>query len=106
MNQVGVDVPMNQEKPKRVDQVFYNDRWVDKEHFRAFVYNETNKKLAQSHKEYEDLISTGLWFDSTAKAIEAKKSIVVEAPQADVLELKKPQARKPKHGADSKTICN
>ncbi len=97
---------MNQEKPKRVAQVQYNGRWIDKEHFRAFVYNGTDKKLAESYKQYEDLIATGIWFDSTAKALEAKKPKLVaiepvSAPAGEVLELKKHKARKPKHGADS-----
>lgn len=43
-------------------QVEYQGRWVDKAHFRAFVYNEKEQKLAGSHEEYEKLISSGLWF--------------------------------------------
>lgn len=45
-------------------QVEYQGRWVDKIHFRAFVYNEKEQKLAGSHEEYEKLISSGLWFSS------------------------------------------
>ena len=88
---------MNQEKPKQGTQVCYNGRWVDKEFFRAFVYSTTEQKLAESYKQYEDLISSGLWFDSKDKAIEAQKVV----PTGEVLELKKHKARKPKHGADS-----
>ena len=105
MNQVAVGVSMNQEKKKASPQVNYNGRWVDKEHFRAFVYNETEQKLAESYKQYEDLIATGLWFDSKAQAIEAKKVKLVEVPkEAQVVELKQPKARKPKDGADSKAV--
>ncbi len=99
---------MNQEKTqkKRSEQVFYNGRWIDKDHFRAFIYNGADKKLAESYKQYEDLLSTGLWFSSTAQALEAKKPKLVEVvpepiPTGEVLELKKHKARKPKHGADS-----
>jgi hypothetical protein len=99
MNQVVVGTAMNQEKPKRVKQVFYNGRWVDKEFFRAFVYSTTEQKLAQSYKEYEDLIATGLWFDNRTMAIDAKK--LAESPKAEILELKQPKARKPKNGANS-----
>lgn len=99
MNQIAIGVAMNQEKPKRVSQVFYNGRWVDKEFFRAFVYNTTEQKLAQSYKEYEALIATGLWFDNKTMAAEAKK--LSESPRAEILELKQPKARKPKNGANS-----
>ena len=92
---------MNQVKSKNVAQVFYNNRWVDREHFAAFVYKESEQKLAKSYKEYEDLLATGLWFNDKAKAMEAKKPILQEAPKSVVLDLKKDQARKPKDGADS-----
>ena len=95
---------MNQEKTKNAAQVFYNDRWVDKEYFRAFVYKETEQKLARSYKEYENLIASGLWFDSKEKAMEVKKVVeveVVKAPQAEVVDIKKAKARKPKHGSNS-----
>lgn len=95
---------MNQEKPKRVAQVYYNGRWVDKDHFRAFVYSIDNQKLAQSHKEYEELIATGLWFDNRAQAVDAKK--IADSPKAEVLELKQSKARKPKDGADSKRVSD
>lgn len=88
---------MNQEKNKVAPQVFYNDRWVSKDHFTAFVYKDSEQRLAKSYKEYQDLIATGLWFDSRSQAMEAK----LELPQAEILELKKPQARKPKNGANS-----
>ena len=58
---------MNKEKPKNIreDQEFYLGRWVDRKNFRAFVYNEKNEeKLADSYQEFEDLISSGLWFSS------------------------------------------
>jgi hypothetical protein len=102
MNEVVAGSAMNQEKPKRLSQVFYNGRWVDKDFFMAFVYSIDNQKLANNHKEYESLIATGLWFDNRALAIDAKK--VLEQPIAEVLELKQPKARKPKDGADSKRI--
>lgn len=87
---------MNQEKNKVNPQVFYCDRWVDRDSFRAFVYSTSDLKLANSYKEYENLIATGLWFDTKAKAMDAK-----QVPQAEVIELKKPKARKPNNGANS-----
>ena len=98
MNQVVAGVHMNQEKYKNKPQVFYNDKWVDKDHFRAFVYSTDKQKLANSYKEYEDLIASGLWFDSLAKAVEAK--FIAESPKAEVMEFKQPKARKPKDGAN------
>lgn len=88
---------MNQEKKSTTPQVFYNDRWVDRDHFTAFVYSATEQRLAKSYKEYETYIATGLWFDTKDKAIDTK----LQAPQAEILELKKPKARKPNNGANS-----
>lgn len=97
---------MNQEKPKTVTQVFYNGRWVDKEFFRVFVYNSTEQKLAESYKEYESLIATGIWFDSKDLANEHKKIKLEEAPQGnlsetEVIDIKKIKARTPKNGSNS-----
>ncbi len=86
---------MNQEKKSNTPQVFYNDRWVDKDHFSAFVYKDSEQKLVKSYNEYEKLIATGLWFDTKAKAMEVKI-----LPQAEVMEFKS-KARKPKNGANS-----
>lgn len=77
---------MDQQKPRKDNQAFYKDRWVDKEHFRAYVYGKDGTKLANSYREYEQLISSGVWFSTKEKAI----------ADAD-----KPKARKPKDGGDS-----
>lgn len=74
-------------KPKTHDennshegQFFYLGRWVDKKHFRVFVYNDKNEtKLVNSFNEYESLIASGLWF---AEKPEIDKENVVDiAPQ-------------------------
>ena len=89
---------MNQEKKSNTPQVYYNHRWVDRDHFTAFVYKDNEQRLAKSYKEYEDLIATGLWFDTKSHAMEIK----VVPPVAEVFELKKPtKARKPSNGANS-----
>lgn len=99
MNQVVVGTHMNQEKHKNKPQVFYNDKWVDKEHFRAFVYREDEQKLAKSYKEFEDMIASGLWFATKDKSIEVIKNRL-EQIDAEIIDLKK-KARKPKNGANS-----
>lgn len=71
-------------KNQDVSQVLYQGRWVNRDHFRAFVYNEKEQKIANSYDEYTKLIESGLWFSS-------KEDIGKEA---------KP-SRKPKHGANS-----
>ncbi len=43
-------------------QVLYLGRWVSREFFRAFVYNSTGQKMANSYQEFSDLISSGIWF--------------------------------------------
>lgn len=51
----------NKKEKKIIDQVMYLDRWVERQHFRAFVYNEKEQKLANSYTEFESLIASGLW---------------------------------------------
>ena len=69
-------------------QVLYQGRWVNRENFRAFVYNQTEKKLANSYKEYGELIETGLWF-STKDEVGTNQPINIRV------------GRKAKNGADS-----
>jgi hypothetical protein len=72
------------------DQVFYKDRWVDRKTFRAYVYNEKDKKLANSYKEYETLIASGLWFSNKEKIPKIEN---VDSPK--IVKI-----RKSKHGAN------
>jgi hypothetical protein len=52
-------------KNQKVDQFLYLNRWVDKAHFRAFVYDRFgNAKLANNYQEFEDLTTSGIWFAS------------------------------------------
>jgi len=73
---------IKQEKVKNSSGQFnYLGRWVDKEHFRAFVYGLNGQKtLADNYDEYEKLISSGIWFDSleTVKKIESLQQKNVE----------------------------
>lgn len=62
---------INQEKHQEVGQFEYLGRWVDKKHFRAFVYNDLENKLAASYEEYERLIASGLWFSTKESAVVA-----------------------------------
>lgn len=59
---------------KKDDQVFYNGRWTPKSLFRTFVYNSTGQKLASTYNEYENMISSGLWFDTPELAKQASKT--------------------------------
>ncbi len=69
-------------------QVFYQNRWVNRKDFRAFVYTADQKKLANSYKEYCDLIESGIWF-STQEEVEPKQPINIKS------------GRKTKTGANS-----
>ncbi len=63
---------MNQIRTKQSSgQVEYLGRWVDTLHFRAYVYNDSGQKLANSYAEFQDLISSGLWF-KTKEEVEVK----------------------------------
>jgi hypothetical protein len=64
---------MNQEKKRHPSgQVEYLGRWVDKQNFRVFVYNEKEQRLASSYEEFINLTSSGLWFESKEAALNAK----------------------------------
>jgi hypothetical protein len=78
---------MKQNDSDAQKQVKYLDRWVDSEFFRAFVYKDGSKKLAESYDEFKNLISSGIWFDD-----------VKNIPKADT------RLRKPKNG-DAKSEC-
>jgi hypothetical protein len=68
-------MPMNQTKKENNTQVLYNDRFVDKKHFRAFVYGKNDDvKLANNYDEFENLLASGLWFETPEKAKENLKS--------------------------------
>lgn len=75
-------------KKGQIEQVNYLGRWVDKTTFRAYVYNADSEKLVNSYSEYEDLISSGLWFPEKDKVV----APLVEKPN---------KARKPKDVTDS-----
>lgn len=73
---------INQENPKKEGQVEYRGRWVDRIHFRAFVYNQTGEKLAENYHDYQKLISSGLWFNS-------KELVIAEKERIDALDREK-----------------
>ena len=75
-------------KDTETPQVLYQGRWVDRKTFRAFVYNETEQKLANSYDEYSDLIESGLWFCSQ-EDIQPKEVVNIR------------QGRKAKNGSNS-----
>lgn len=55
-------------------QVLYLGRWVDKKHFRTFVYDEKgNQKLVNSYQEYESLMAGGIWYPSKPDASQKRK---------------------------------
>jgi len=55
---------MDQSKVIKSAQIEYLGRWVDRAHFRAFVYNDKEQKLARSYEEFSNLLASGLWFAS------------------------------------------
>lgn len=58
-------------KTQQQDQFNYLGKWVDKKSFRAFVYNQKgDEQLANSHKEFEDLTSSGIWYSTKELALE------------------------------------
>ena len=73
---------------KADNTVFYNNKHIDKDHFRVFVYDKDNKtKLANSYDEYLELTATGLWFDQ-------KATITIDKPKYIRPSRAKPKAIK------------
>lgn len=60
------------QKTPIVEQVEYLGRWVDRKHFRAFVYNQSEQKLANSYDEYQELVASGLWFSTKEDALKVE----------------------------------
>lgn len=55
-------------------QFQYLGRWVNKDQFRAFVYNAKGEQtLADNYSEYEKLTNSGIWFDTIDNAKNIKK---------------------------------
>jgi hypothetical protein len=52
----------NKKKEPIDQQVLYLGRWVNKKHFKAFVYNNTGERLANSYEDFCALIASGVWF--------------------------------------------
>ena len=65
------------QQPKKTEgkgQFDYLGRWVDIEHFRAFVYDaEGNQQLAGSYDEFLALTQSGIWFASRPEKPEPAK---------------------------------
>lgn len=69
MNQI------RQIKNQQDNQFLYLGRWVNKEHFRAFVYNDKHEqKLANSYQEFESLTQSGVWFASKPASLPKRKA--------------------------------
>ncbi len=90
---------MNQYLKEETPQVFYQGRWVDRGHFRTFVYGKNGKKLANSYDEYSSLIESGLWF-STEEEINKVVEVPQEDESKDVVNITK-RVKKAKHGTNS-----
>jgi len=73
-------------------QVFYNNRWVSKINFAAFVYDKNNnQKLASTYEDFSQLLETGLWFSEKQESKQKVRKI----------RKVKAQARKPDDDGDS-----
>lgn len=75
---------MKENNDKIKKQVFYDNRWVDRDTFRAFVYREGEQKLANSYQEFESLIASGLWFETKEQIKDvSKKRKIKDAASID-----------------------
>lgn len=57
-------------------QFEYLGRWVDKKHFRAFVYSGEKQKLANSYEEFMKLIGSGEWKVNKSKRKLSEKKLI------------------------------
>lgn len=66
------------------ETVLYDGRVVSKEGFRAFIYGMDGKtKLVNSWDEFQESMSSGLWFPSKDKIPKRKKKKIEEVDNAD-----------------------
>lgn len=57
-------------------QFLYMSRWVEKDHFRAFVYNDKGEeKLANSYSEFLQLTGSGLWLEEKPDLQKGKRNV-------------------------------
>jgi hypothetical protein len=65
----------NVKKINREESQFqYLGKWVNKDHFRAFVYNDKGEKqLAKSYQHFEQMIGSGVWFAEPVDASPKRK---------------------------------
>jgi hypothetical protein len=67
------------EKDYVPEQVFYMGRWVNKDFFRAFIYDVNGaQKICNTYDDFELALGTGIWFESIEaanKSIETPKNI-------------------------------
>jgi hypothetical protein len=99
----------------QISQVRYLDRWVSRTYFRAFVYNETGKKLANSYEEFIKLTSSGIWFETKEAFLKhqideneknIQKDLLKESEEESILDSEKetiasdePMQSEPKNSA-------
>jgi hypothetical protein len=67
------DLKMKQVDVHIEEQFKYLNKYVNKRHFRAFVYSDHSETLANNYEEFEKLIGTGIWFESKEALAESKK---------------------------------
>jgi hypothetical protein len=61
---------MTQKKDIHEGQFEYLGRWVDKEHFCAFIYSGRNQRLVQNYEDFVKYIESGIWFASKQEALD------------------------------------
>lgn len=84
-------------KKEVVDQVIYLGRYVNREHFRAWVYDANgDQKLADDFNEFEDLLATGLWFAEKQEA----------QPKVEIIKSVAKRKRRQANGSDSEAVCD
>lgn len=74
-------------------QFLYCGRWVNKAHFRAYVYGKDIKTIANSYDDYTAYIATGVWFDDPP-VNEPINEPIVEEVKDDTTQPKRKRVRK------------
>jgi hypothetical protein len=78
-----MDKKLKNIKDPHSGQFQYLGRWVDKDTFRAWVYDKNGEeKLADSYDEFQGLTSSGIWF---ARKPEIQKVASKERKPKDVI---------------------
>jgi hypothetical protein len=81
------DAEMKKDQDLLEPKFLYLNKMTNKKHFRAFVYSNTGQRLANTHKEFEELLNSGKWFATKEEIITAPMKVKAKKVKVKLEEL-------------------